>query len=493
MDIGAVPMMRVDVVADRPVRPEGDYVIYWMVAARRTGWNFALDRARDLGEHLGRPVLIFEALRAGYRWASDRLHTFVLQGMQDNAVRCAAAGVTYLPYVEARPGDGAGLLDALAERACAVVTDEFPCFFLPRMVRAAGERLEAAGVRLEQVDGNGLLPLRASDRAFPTAHGFRHHVHRTLPMHIVEGPDPDPLPSIAALGRAPVPASVTARWPAAPPDQVRVEDLEIDHDVRPVELRGGAAAGARCLDAFLGRRLRHYADERNEPARPATSGLSPYLHFGHVSAHQVFDAVSEWEGWMPTRLGRPSGKRAGWWGMSAPAEAFLDELVIWREVGYGFCHHRPDDYHLYASLPAWARTTLAEHAEDPRPALYTLEQLDAAATHDEIWNAAQTELRESGRMHNYLRMLWGKKVLEWSPDPETAIGWLIELNNRYALDGRDPNSYSGIFWTFGRFDRAWGPERPIFGKIRYMSSDNTRRKLKLQSYLDRWSGQPRLM
>ncbi|MEC8025764.1 MAG: deoxyribodipyrimidine photolyase, partial [Myxococcota bacterium] len=194
------------------------------------------------------------------------------------------------------------------------------------------------------------------------------------------------------------------------------------------------------------------------------------------------------EGWaLPESTPKPTGKREGWWGLSAASEAFFDELITWREVGYTFCHHRLEDYDTFESLPTWAQTTLNEHRSDPRPWIYTLEQLDQAQTHDPVWNAAQNELRRTGRMHNYLRMLWAKKILEWSESPEDALEVLIELNNRYALDGRNPNSYSGIFWTLGRFDRAWGPVRPIFGKIRFMSSDNTKRKLKLKNYLEKYA------
>jgi deoxyribodipyrimidine photo-lyase len=162
--------------------------------------------------------------------------------------------------------------------------------------------------------------------------------------------------------------------------------------------------------------------------------------------------------------------------------------VTWRELCYHYAHHRPD-HSSFSSLPDWARATLLEHASDPRPFTYTLEQFEDAATHDEIWNAAQRQLRESGRIHNYLRMLWGKKILHWTSSPEEAWAILVELNNRYAIDGRDPNSYGGIGWVLGRFDRAWGPERPIFGKVRYMSSKNARRKLRLRGYLERWSGE----
>ena len=171
--------------------------------------------------------------------------------------------------------------------------------------------------------------------------------------------------------------------------------------------------------------------------------------------------------------------------MSQPAEAFLDELVTWRELGYVFCFHRPD-YDRFESLPQFALDTLAKHAADKRPHVYSLEQLARAQTHDRIWNAAQTQLVREGTIHNYLRMLWGKKIYEWSATPELALAHMIELNNRYALDGRNPNSYSGIFWTMGRFDRPW-PERKVFGTLRCMTSDSTEKKLDLTTYLARFS------
>jgi len=172
--------------------------------------------------------------------------------------------------------------------------------------------------------------------------------------------------------------------------------------------------------------------------------------------------------------------------MGEAAESFLDELVTWRELGFNYTSQR-DDYDDYESLPEWAKASLEKHAPDAREHLYTLDELAESRTHDRVWNAAQRQLRETGVMQNYLRMLWGKKVLEWSRTPQEAMAALIELNNRYALDGRNPNSYSGISWVFGRYDRAWGPERPIFGTIRYMSSDNTVRKLKMKGYLAEWA------
>tara|TARA_B100001540_G_C15592395_1_gene544669 strand:- start:93 stop:620 length:528 start_codon:yes stop_codon:yes gene_type:complete len=171
--------------------------------------------------------------------------------------------------------------------------------------------------------------------------------------------------------------------------------------------------------------------------------------------------------------------------MSEPAEAFLDQLITWREIGFNRCANDPD-YASFDTLPEWSLATLNEHRGDSRPYLYSVDEFEQAMTHDPLWNAAQNQLRLEGMIHNYLRMLWGKKILHWSESPEAALATMIELNNKYALDGRNPNSYSGIFWCLGRFDRAWGPERPIFGKVRYMTSENTARKYNVKSYIENY-------
>lgn len=242
----------------------------------------------------------------------------------------------------------------------------------------------------------------------------------------------------------------------------------------------------RTLRAFIRDRLAAYATDRNQPEARAQSYLSPYLHFGHISAHQVFAEVTAVDDWSPERLAaKPNGSRRGWWGASEAVESFLDELITWREIGHNMSAHR-SDHADYGSLPGWALETLAAHAADPRPVIYSLDELEAAETHDQLWNAAQRQLLQEGIIHNYLRMLWGKKILEWSPSPRQALDAMIQLNNKYAIDGRDPNSYSGIFWVLGRYDRAWGPEREIFGKVRYMSSENTARKLQVAGYIERY-------
>lgn len=482
-----VPAIRITDTNAAEIRADGEFVLYWMTSARRRRANFALQRAVEWCRELGKPLLVLEALRCDYRWASDRFHAFVLQGMRDNAADFAAGGVTYYPYVEPKRGAGKGLLSALAQRAAVVVTDEFPCFFLPHMVAAAGAKLK---VKLEQVDSNGMLPMRAADKVFARAVDFRRFLQRVLPAHLPHFPMGDALRS--EVGAATIPGEILRKWPSASPELLSgspaaLAALPIDHAVAPVDAApGGAVAAGAALRAFVSS-LQRYGEERNDPDAAASSKLSAYLHFGHIGAHQVFAALAKHEDWNTSKLDpKPSGKR-GWLGMSTPAEEFLDQLITWRELGYNYCW-QSNDYEDYESLPPWAKQTLGECAKDPREHVYSLEQFERAETHDPLWNAAQRQLVGEGRIHNYLRMLWGKKVIEWTSIPQDAWAILIELNNKYALDGRNPNSYTGISWVFGRYDRPWAPRREVFGTIRWMSSQNTVRKVKTKEYQSRWGG-----
>ena len=472
-----------------------------MVAYRRASWNFALDRALALAVELDKPLVVLEPLRCDYPWASDRLHAFVLQGMADNRRAFASQPVTYYPYVEPAKGAGKGLLAALAEDACAVVTDDWPCFFVPAMQQAAADSLS---VRVEAIDGNGLLPMATADRMFKRAVDLRRFLQKELAPHLLAPPAADPFDGVELPRLDPLPELLQRCWPVADPallssdpgllaaDPALLAALPIDHSVPAVDLVGGSVAARARLETFLDHGLPRYSEGRLDADHPSTSGLSPYLHFGHLSTHEILDALGQRQGWSPDRVeGRTlRGARNGWWNLDPESESFLDELVTWRELGFNRGWHATtgdakalDDPN---ALPAWARQTLEDHADDPRDFIYTLAEFEEARTHDPLWNAAQRELVTTGRMHNYLRMLWGKKILHWSATPWDALDVMIELNNKYALDGRDPNSYSGIFWCLGLYDRAWGPERPIFGKVRYMTSDSTRRKMRLDGYLRRF-------
>jgi deoxyribodipyrimidine photo-lyase len=488
----AVPAIRIRLANSAAARTDGEFVLYWMSANRRMRWNYSLERAVDWARALRKPLVVFEALRCDYGWASDRFHRFVIQGMGDNARRFTKAPVTYYPFVEQREGQGRGLLRSLAERACVVVGDDFPCFFLPRMAAAAAGQIR---VRFELVDSNGLLPMRAAGKVFARAFDFRRFMQRELREHLVNFPKNEPLKRVRLPRLDRLPAAIIEKWPVADVAKLSasaaaLSAFPIDHSVEVAAPAGGAIAAEKRLASFLDTQLSDYELKRNHPDHDATSGLSPYLHFGQLSAHEVFMEIAGRENWSPAKLaGKVTGSSHGWWGMGASAEAFLDQLVTWRELGFNMCSKR-DDFDRYESLPIWARTTLAEHAADPREFVYSLAEFEQAATHDPLWNAAQRQLMREGRIHNYLRMLWGKKILEWTASPEESLAVMIELNNKYALDGRDPNSYSGIFWILGRYDRAWGPERPIFGKVRYMSSANTIRKLHVEKYLETYGTGP---
>ena len=252
--------------------------------------------------------------------------------------------------------------------------------------------------------------------------------------------------------------------PSAIPELVAA--CEIDHSIKPsVEYKGGSAAAQRRLKTFLEDRLRRYAPESSQPSKHATSNLSPYLHFGQISALEVALAVREYA---------EEHKLI--------AEEFLEELIVRRELAFNFARFAGGDTASFNLLPDWCKRTMAKHAHDPRPFLYTQGQFEQAATHDDLWNAAQRELLARGTIHGYYRMYWGKKIIEWSPTYEEALNTMIRLHDIYALDGRDPNTYTNILWCFGLHDRPWG-ERPVFGQLRYMSYDGMKRKTDVAAYI----------
>jgi deoxyribodipyrimidine photo-lyase len=483
-----VPQIRVTRCNNIPVHEKRDYVLYWMIAFRRLRWNFSLQKAVDWANRLSRPLVVFEALRAGYPWACDRFHRFVIDGMADNAENLKKFEVEYYPYLEPTPDAGKGLLASLAEKACLLVTDDFPAFFIPRMIASASKTIP---VCIEKVDSNGLLPLKAANRVFATAKSFRTFLQKELPSHLAEMPDAEPLKALKHSAPGSWLKDTLNRWPAASSEILRgdpepLAEFPVDHDVAVVEERGGAYEASRRMKRFLDKKLSAYGEGRNHPDEDGTSGLSPYLHFGHLSVCEILHHLAAKEDWNLHHLAKKAtGGRKGWWHMSESAEAFLDELVTWRELGFNMCWQR-EDYDQFLSLPPWAQQTLMDHQGDRRRYVYRLEEFERAKTHDALWNAAQGQLLEEGRIHNYLRMVWGKKILEWTASPQEALHIVIELNNKYGLDGRDPNSYTGIMWVLGRYDRPWGPERPIFGKVRYMSSENTLRKVRAPEYLEKY-------
>lgn len=482
------PQLRIVPVNSRELARDKGLVLYWMHSYRRFNSNFALQRAVEVANELERPLLVVETLECGSRWSSPRLSDIALKGMRQNAARALEEGVAYRAFLEREPGALERLMNGLAECACCVVSDDYPDRRLQSRVAAVAEKVP---VRFELVDSNGMLPLRAAQKVYPSAFSFRRFLQEALPAHLAALPDPDPLKALRLQGQEGDWKAVDSAADFADLSRQNLKDYVdgLPHPcaVHAIDIAAGPVSARAEMESFLTGRLKSYSELRNNPEQNGASGLSGHLRHGHLSVFEIFSRLTELEEWNPSRLGsRRGGQREGWWGMSASAEAFLDELITWREIGLNMAWQVPD-YDQWESLPEWARRTLDEHTSDPRKYLYSLESFEAATTHDELWNAAQRQLVLEGRIHNYLRMLWGKKILEWTPSPQAALEIMIELNNKYAVDGQDPNSYSGIFWVLGRYDRPWGPERPIFGKIRYMTSENTARKYPVTGYIRRYA------
>lgn len=472
----------------------GRYVVYWMQTSHRLSYNYALEYAVERANELNKPLLVYEELQCDYRWACERFHYFYLQGMHEHLQQTGDAGVTYVPFVEKEPGEGKHSLDHLLKKACLLVTDEYPVYF----IRERNDHLsEQLAIPFITVDSNGLIPMKVSDKAPYNAYFFRREMQKLFTTCYTHPPLRDPLEQLEVTDRVsldPPLEKFRSRSVEALQDiDSFIGGLSFPNEVPRIDQKGTRSAALGKLGQFIANGLPDYAEQRNNPDADKASGLSPWLHFGKISTHEIVSAVlaHQPEGWDPEDITYNDGTRKGFFNGDGNITEFLDELITWRELGFHFAYHNPE-YDRFESLPDWARETLDKHRNDPREWIYSLEELDKAQTHDEIWNAAQRQLRQEGIIQNYLRMLWGKKVIEWTADPETALDYLIELNNRYAIDGRDPNSYSGIFWCFGRFDRAW-QERPIFGKIRYMTSKSTRRKLSLDSYLNRFGSQEPLL
>ncbi|MCH1540371.1 MAG: hypothetical protein L7S56_02905 [Candidatus Poseidonia sp.] len=489
---------RVNIHGER--NPRGQCVVYWMTSARRAHWNHALQHAIDIANEVGQPLVVIECLALNHKWANDRISTFVLQGMIDNRASFADSGVTYIPYTETTSREASGLLEEWLQFATACIIDDYPTYYPLHVLNTA---LKVSPCELHVVDSNGFMAMRAQGRAFTTAYSLRRHLHKTILEHMYDFPeshplvnaknlpmiDPSVIQQIFAKSNTPI-TPYEFLWRVSEGGDVGKEalsNLAIDHQVPPVlGKKGGSIEAKRRWKNFLKTRLMQYKSNRNQPDSNGASGLSSWLHFGHISSHQIIHEIFQAHQWDVSMVNPPNdGRRQGWWGLPEDVEAFLDQIITWRDIGFIHCA-MVENHTQYESLPEWAKETLAIHASDPRPYVYTLEEFEQAKTHDPLWNAAQNQLRREGIIHNYLRMLWGKKILEWSPDPKTAMEWMIALNDRWALDGRDPNSYTGIGWVLGKFDRGW-TERAVFGKIRCMTSDSTKRKFNTKSYIEKYN------
>jgi deoxyribodipyrimidine photo-lyase len=445
-----IPDSRVKRLNDK--RPgEGRYVLYWMQQSQRAEMNHALEFAVQRANERGKPLLVGFGLTGGCPEANARHYRFMLEGLAETQEALRARKIALL----VRDGPPSEVALALAEEADIVVCDRG---YL-RHQRAWRERVaREARCAVYQVETDVVVPVEvASGKAEVAARTFRPKQGRHLDDYLV------------ALRTTPV-AHGSLELGLQGLDlgdaDALLARLELDGSVAPVKrFRGGTRAGKQALRRFVDERLACYRQARNQPHRDCVSGLSMYLHFGQLSPLDVALAVRE------------AADDAG----DANAESYLDELLVRRELAVNYVHYTPD-YDRYQGLPLWARRTLEEHRNDEREHVYELEQLEAADTHDRYWNAAMLEMRETGYLHNHMRMYWGKRILAWTADPEEAYARALRLNNRYLLDGCDANSYANVAWCFGLHDRPW-PERSVFGKVRSMTAGGLKRKTDPEAYL----------
>lgn len=453
---------RVIQLNDKKIRRSARYVLYWMQMFKRAEYNHALTWAIRKANELELPLIVYEGLKYYYPWANDRLHTFILQGVEETRKALESRGIRYIFYLQSDENSPRDTIARLAKDAALIVTDDYPCFIIPEHNRRVAMRSEVA---VHAVDSCGIIPMSKFPNEEYAAYTIRPKIARLLPQYLVEYKDDDV--RIDSLG-------LEADCPETVFDESAIREIvnrcRIDHSVKPSPIyRGGRRAGLERLSKFVRQILPGYAETRNKPEIDGSSRLSAYLHFGFLSPLEIALAVSSSDA--------PKESR----------DAYLEELIVRRELSFNMTRHN-SRYDSLAALPAWAQMTMREHINDEREVVYSLEELEQAATDDELWNAAQREMLLTGEMHNYVRMLWGKNVIAWSKTYEEAFERLVHLNNKYCLDGRDPNSYAGILWCFGKHDRPW-PERPVFGKIRYMNSRSTGRKFDKAKYIE-WTRNP---
>jgi deoxyribodipyrimidine photo-lyase len=446
---------RVTRLNDAQVNTKGRYVLYWMQMFKRASHNYALNFAIQMANERSLPLVVYEGLKFYYPWANDRIHTFILEGVAEKLEECKERGIRYLFYLQRHERDPKNTVTQLAREAALLVTDDYPCFIIPEH----NQRIAALELPVYAVDANGMVPLSALPKEEYAAYTIRPKIHRLLPD----------LPRTIVTPHVDVQKpTLHVECPETTVSEENIAELvstcDIDHSVRPSNLyHGGTNAGRKRLNHFVRNILPYYDKTHNEPSVDGVSRLSPYLHFGFLSIQEIVAAVEKAKAPKPAK------------------DAFLEQAIVRRELSFNLTRHNPH-YDSLKSLPAWALQTMREHAHDPRPELIDAEKIEAAETYDELWNASQRELLKTGHLHNYVRMLWGKRVIEWQPTYEMAFELLVHLNNKYALDGRDPNSYAGILWCFGKHDRPWF-DREIFGTIRYMSSQSMAKKFNARGYI----------
>ncbi|PTQ84926.1 deoxyribodipyrimidine photo-lyase type II [Trichococcus patagoniensis] len=426
------------------------FVVYWMQSSQRAEYNHALEYAIRQANRLEKPLVVYFGITDGFPEANERHYAFMLEGLKETKNALEQRGIQLL-IRKISPEKGA--LE-MTESAAQLVVDR-GYLRIERQWRAAlAEDAECAVV---QVESNVIVPVElASPKEEYSAATLRSKLKKVLPDCLA--------PLEETICKHP---SIDLELPYEAYDILDVaaslDGLDIDRSVlRVSDYIGGTGEAKQWLEEFIENKLAGYSERKNRPGESFTSNLSPYLHFGQISPLYVYRRL----------MGMDSESQ----------QSFLEELVVRRELAVNFVYYN-EQYDSYAAVPDWAKKTLDKHLADERGYLYLLEELEAAKTHDDYWNAAQLEMNLTGKMHGYMRMYWAKKILEWSSTPEEAYRKAIYLNNKYLLDGRDPNGFAGVSWCFGKHDRPWG-ERAIFGNVRFMNDKGLKRKFDMQLYMD---------
>lgn len=440
---------------DKSPNNNGKYVLYWMQMFKRTTNNHALNFAIRQANERKIPLVVYEGLKYYYPWANDRIHTFILEGVEEKRNAFAQLGIKYVFYLQQNDESPKNIVAEISKDACLIVTDDFPCFIIPEHNRRIAQRAE---IPVYAVDSNGMIPLSKFEKEEYAAYTIRPKIKRMLPDYLKIEADEKIIVKTGDL---------KINCPETHVENILnlVKNCAIDHSVKPSPIyHGGSNNAHKRLKYFIKEILPNYNKTRNECSIDGSSRLSAYLHFGFLSVYEIVEAVNEADVLQESK------------------DVFLEELIIRRELSYNFTRFNPK-YDSLECLPAWVQNTMRKHFHDKREKIYSIEELENFQTYDEIWNAAQCELVKTGGMHNYVRMLWGKKVIAWTNSYEEALAILEDFNNKYALDGRNPNSYAGILWCFGKHDRPW-MERDVFGMIRYMTSGSTGKKFNARKYIE---------
>lgn len=439
---------RIDRLNDRK-SGSGDYVLYWMQTSQRAKNNKALQLAIEKANQENLPVLTYFGVTDDFPEGNLRHYHFMVEGLKETMESLRKTGIKTI-IAHRSPPEGA---IELSDKAASVIVDRG---YLRIEKSWRSKVAEAIDVELIQVEDNAVVPVEtASDKEEYAARTIRPKINEKLDEFLEEQETPDPKTSSLDLE-----ASIETSDP-----EVLLEDLEIDRSVKPVSrFSGGTGEAEGLLEDFIEDKLEEYPDKSGDPAEDYLSHMSPYLHFGQISPIYIANRVRE--------AGGPG------------VEEYLEQLIVRRELSINFVHYNQNYDDFSSILPDWAFESLMEHEDDEREYLYTLEEFENAETHDPYWNAAQKEMNLTGKTHGYMRMYWGKKILEWTPNPERGYEITLYLNNKYELDGRDPNGFAGVAWCYGKHDQGW-KERKVFGKTRYMNANGLERKFDIQSYVDK--------